>query len=547
MVQIFGTERRDPVQVYCLRQARLRWIILGALAVLLVLAVYWGIFAEVPTDYEDIKDHFKYGSIGSDGAQGIPYWIWAVLPEMFPEHLPEPQRFSALPPEQRTALAGYSQFGFLHEDGHDLPIGFSKRRVVVDRIGLNCAACHVGTVRVSLGMEPSKIYGEEPDYLSPAKKDRVIVLGMPAITVDLGKYIKFLEACSQDSRFTVEEVLAAIRTKTGLGPIDRIAYRKAVPVVRETLGKQAQAFAFMDRNPPFGPGRVDTFNPYKYQYFGFPQDESIGTADIPSLWNQRPREGMHLHWDGNNTSVFERNLSAAMGAGATPVTVDIHRILRVAAWIGAPDPRQGLTAEEIEEARANPVPRKGELPIPKYPFAIDAPLADRGQGVYRQTCAGCHDWRGPSVGQIDPIAHIGTDRFRLDSFTAELAFNQNTFGSGLWWRFNHFRKTDGYVNMPLDGVWARAPYLHNGSVPTLRDLFNKSADRPKKFYRGDDMYNASMVGFRSDRERSDDGLKLFLFDTTLKGNSNQGHEGHVYGTDLSVDDKEALVEYLKKL
>lgn len=547
MTQPNTTDQRDPVQRYGLRQARTRRIILGAIVFLLVVWVYWGVFAEVPTDYDDIRDHFKYGSIGSDSAEGIPYWIWYVLPEMFPEHLPDPERYRALPAEERTALAGYAQFGFLHETGRELPIGFTKRRVVVDRVGLNCAVCHVGTVKVTPGMDPTKIYGGEPDYLSPKAKDRVVILGMPAITVDLAGYLKFLLACGTDSRFTDQAVLNAISKKTTLWPIDRFAYKQAVPKVRESLQKKAREFTFLDRNPSSGPGRIDTFNPYKYQYFDFPQDNSIGTADFPSLWNQRPREGMHLHWDGNNTSVFERNLSAAMGAGATPVSVDIPRILRVANWIGSPDPHQPPTPAEMEEARASPTPRRGELPIPKYPFAIDESLAARGQPIYQQYCAACHDWRGAQVGQVVAIDKIGTDRHRLDSFTAEFAFNQNTFGTGQWWRFKNFRKTDGYVNMPLDGLWARAPYLHNGSVPTLHDLLNKSAERPAKFRRGDDEYDPVKVGFRTDRQRADDGRALFPFDTTLKGNGNQGHEGRAYGTELSAGEKTALLEYLKKL
>ncbi len=59
---------------------------------------------------------------------------------------------------------------------------------------------------------------------------------------------------------------------------------------------------------------------------------------------------------------------------------------------------------------------------------------------------------------------------------------------GSWeYRFKHFRKTDGYADHPLDGVWARAPYLHNGSVPTLRDLMDAPAERPDTFYRGHDI------------------------------------------------------------
>jgi len=62
-------------------------------------------------------------------------------------------------------------------------------------------------------------------------------------------------------------------------------------------------------------------------------------------------------------------------------------------------------------------------------------------------------------------------------------------------RFSHFRKTGGYANLPLDGIWLRAPYLHNGSVPTLRDLLEPAAKRPALFYRGYDVYDPAKVGF----------------------------------------------------
>ena len=64
-----------------------------------------------------------------------------------------------------------------------------------------------------------------------------------------------------------------------------------------------------------------------------PQSELIGASDYPSLWNQAPREGLQLHWDGDNDSVDERNLSAALGAGVTPVTVDHASIKRIRDWI----------------------------------------------------------------------------------------------------------------------------------------------------------------------------------------------------------------------
>ncbi len=141
-----------------------------------------------------------------------------------------------------------------------------------------------------------------------------------------------------------------------------------------------------------------------------------------------------------------------------------------------------------------------------------------------------------------PIADIGTDPERLDSFSAELADFQNMLGAGRPWALQRFKKTNGYANSPLDGAWLRAPYLHNGSVPTLRDLLEPSADRPEVFYRGYDVYDFEDVGFVSqgpDAEREG-----FRFDTSEPGNGNQGHE---YGVDLGQAEKDALLEYMKTL
>jgi hypothetical protein len=256
---------------------------------------------------------------------------------------------------------------------------------------------------------------------------------------------------------------------------------------------------------------------------------------------------MQLHWDGNNSSVFERNISASFGAGATVESIDLSRMLRVTTWIGSPDPRQEMDETEmasmIEIARLNPIPAADKMPIPAYPFAIDTALASQGEPIYQQQCARCHDWQGEAIGQVVPLTEIGTDPERLNTFSEATATYQNTLGAGKWWHFQHFAKTDGYANMPLDGLWARAPYLHNGAVPTLRDLLNAPASRPTQYYRGDDEYDPHNVGFRSDRAISADGRALFLFDTTQRGN---GNGGHTYGTDLTDAEKAALLEYLKQ-
>ena len=148
------------------------------------------------------------------------------------------------------------------------------------------------------------------------------------------------------------------------------------------------------------------------------------------------------------------------------------------------------------------------------------------------------------MGRVTPLAEIGTDRRRLDSYTYTLAVNQATLYAGYPWRFTRFRKTHGYANMPLDGIWLRAPYLHNGSVPSLRDLLEPASRRPAVFWRGNDLYDPQRVGFVTDKAEVA-GRPLFEFDTRQPGNGNGGHEGKAYGTELSAADKAALVEYLK--
>ena len=99
-----------------------------------------------------------------------------------------------------------------------------------------------------------------------------------------------------------------------------------------------------------------------------------------------------------------------------------------------------------------------------------------------------------------------------------------------------------YKARPLNGIWATAPYLHNGSVPTLRDLLEPAAKRPKVFWRGYDVYDPVKVGFVSDGpEAQRVGTRL---DTGSKAGGNQGHE---FGTGLTAVEKEALLEYLKTL
>ena len=277
--------------------------------------------------------------------------------------------------------------------------------------------------------------------------------------------------------------------------------------------------------------------------------ELVGLCDFPSIWlqGQRKERGLHAHWDGNNAMMEERNKSAAFGTGTFPPSIDLKQVGRLEQWL--------LTKEP-----------------PKYPFAIDQERAARGAPVYAEYCASCHgrngrDFTGEYVGAVvRQFPRLEQTGIRLDSYTYQLASSQNNLYAGYPWRFSHFKKTYGYANTPLDGVWARAPYLHNGSVPTLRDLLNPTAERPDTFYRGYDVYDQEKVGFVSDLSHfNDDGTSkddpaneqhFFRYETQVRadgatprerneGNLNTGHEGERFGTLLSAEEKDALVEYLK--
>ena len=507
----------DPAQ----NVSRARWrALLGKLliwslaaAFVLVLAtIIWvaaSIGADRPVTYDAITEHFKYGSIGSEPGVSLlqpiggvlpPYWIFRALPSVCSDKLP----------------GGYASLGFVMEPGKELPIGISRRRRIgLDHVGLNCAVCHTNTVRDS-----------------PASAPR-IVLGMPANSLDLQRFVQFVLDCTLDNRLTADAVRGRLPKSGGPSLFERLLLRFGLVdrLKVQTLALRNRIEPILPGHvPDWGRGRVDTFNPYKAVQFNWrlqdlAEGERIGASDYPSLWNQKPREGLHLHWDGDNDSVDERNLSAALGAGVTPVTVDHASLKRIRDWIWT-------------------------LPPPPYPYAIDEALAARGAPVYRQYCFECHadhQFRtgvnaGSRVGTIEPIEKIGTDRHRLDSYTAEFAANQYTLYPESAYRFSHFRKTNGYANQPLDGLWARAPYLHNGSVPTVRDLLEPPENRPAMFYRGDDVFDQMNLGFVSNRPEAN-GQRFFKYETSIPGN---GNGGHVYGTTLSDADKRAVVEYLKK-
>jgi hypothetical protein len=211
---------------------------------------------------------------------------------------------------------------------------------------------------------------------------------------------------------------------------------------------------------------------------------------------------------------------------------------------------------EVEECLMN-------LEPPAYPLPIDSLVAARGALVFETHCASCHaSGRQNRLGTVIPLAEIGTDPERVHAWTKEAADSanravRNTLGIQ---RTPMVKPEPGYIAVHLEGIWLRGPYLHNGSVPTLRALLEPEERRPSEFYRGYDVldrYNGGFVSRRCGAEElpapaASAGLQWgcmpptdgWRYRTAERGN---GNGGHLFGTTLPVADKTALVEYLKTL
>lgn len=127
----------------------------GVLAVVLVVVALggfglWYYLLRAQPDFEGAtpEEHFKHGAIGLSTESRLPYYIWQVLPTMFPEKMPRP--------------GGWASFGFIFEPGQEIPIGFSLRRIGYPALEANCSLCHTSTYRTSPADTSKVILGRPP-------------------------------------------------------------------------------------------------------------------------------------------------------------------------------------------------------------------------------------------------------------------------------------------------------------------------------------------------------------------------------------------------
>jgi mono/diheme cytochrome c family protein len=201
------------------------------------------------------------------------------------------------------------------------------------------------------------------------------------------------------------------------------------------------------------------------------------------------------------------------------------------------------------------------LEPPQYPLSIDRELAGRGEALFKENCSRCHGtygekWTYPN--KIIPLKEIGTDRRRFDGITAKfgLYYNQSWFAQGktpVTPAGYQALPARGYQAPPLDGLWATAPYLHNGSVPTVYHVLNSKA-RPRVFTRsyrtGLEDYDPKHLGWKVQVLEQAPRGKLTplearkIYDTSRPG---RGNGGHTFGDHLDDPERFAIIEYLKTL
>ena len=444
------------------------------------------------------------------------------------------------------------------------PVGFTQETDAHGRAwtGLGCAACHTGEVRY--------------------QGHRVRIDGGQG-TLD---FVAFEGSLASSLAVTSSDEAVFARFAAALNtPQDR----------RESLRSEVDAVAakIRDRHRmnqvevPYGHGRLDAFgqifNAVAVQFLGLPQNRRAPDAPV----------SFPVLWDAPHLDVVQWNGSAP-NAGPGPLLQNITTALAVYGSLDIAE-HEGIDgyASSIDFAHLDQIENDlYALQSPQWPTSIfgglDGERIGRGALIYAQQCQSCHalsdrnDPKRKLKSVITPLDEVGTDphmaRNFLDSVSESGAFEGRkqgvvfgpplaaraqtsdlvvhaAVGAALGHPLESVRNAvasfhseigsplnshpDGYKARPLSGIWASAPYLHNGSVPTLADLLKVPAQRAVRFFVGSREFDPLSVGLAQAR-----GEGANLFDTALPGNSNVGH---AYGTDLAESEKRDLLEYLKSL
>ena len=413
-------------------------------------------------------------------------------------------------------------------------VGTASRLVpplAVTVMNMGCAACHAGP-----------LYGPdgEPDTTAAW-------IGSPNTALDLERYTIALFGAMR--RFSDDERLwpAIDRLFPALSLRERLALRTYVlPVMRERI---AALDASLGRALPFSgglPGATNGLDALHRRLDLAPGDEPVALSafnSIPEL------EGRAWRTRLLNTGAYVpegADPARAIAAGDIDAA-HLDRLGAITAFFTVPSmgttPEVALAHAGQGQAIMRWVAAHEAQP---WPGPVDARAAARGAATYAERCASCHGSYAADAGGVPRllsfpnwIGDVGTDGTRAALFGARTAeaIEATVFGEVM-----DVVPTGDYAAPPLEGLWTSAPYLHNGSVPTLWHLMRPDA-RPDRFEIGGHALDMVRVGVGG-RARTPHGRPV-LFDTQAPGLSNAGHAAPFEGMDEAG--KDDLLEFLKTL
>jgi processive rubber oxygenase RoxA-like protein len=474
-------------------------------------------------------------------------------------------------------------------------------------IGLNCTACHVGELHFNgrpfrIDGGPSMAYinafikGIVDETMATAENGerrrrfldrwrRVRLVPLPDYPVVAKADASYVppgvdEVLDGGDPGVIRRMLAGLRMAIANRSLlmDKLHGFQAMKLVI-----QAQPLSTEDgygRNDAFGIGRNELFGAFKDKNFteGLNVLPADAPVSFPHLWGMARTSW--FQWGVNTNSVIERNIGQALGVGATMEPDNGYRsTVRL----------NNLHAmEELQYKLTAPV-------WPAEMFgAIDGARAERGKKIFDRTCAHCHETYGKTgelnnyqlfaldVVGTDPGAAInfertvmtsegpkpfGTAAFEIVSKVKEAYYRDHNTPPDVQaqWESRRTRpkpeyrtpllQFDQYADTrhhgiyrakTLKGIWATAPFLHNGSVPTIYDLLLPAEQRPVTFRLGTREYDPAKLGYVSGGARflTPAGMTPFVYDTRLLGNWNTGHEWWFY-PDLDDEMRYDIIEFLK--
>ena len=481
----------------------------------------------------------------------------------------------------------------------DLPLGVTvgaQADLGYVGIGLGCSACHVAEWQYSTasGLRTMRVYGAPNTFDGAAwfdslfkalAKNAVSPAFWDRVRTESDKIATEYPALANKARSKAPNVTSFDVTKDlVLWMLDMksdadITVRWGDDFMR-LMRSRGYFFKGVKRRgsikgTPTGPGRLDmptAIKAYVFAESGWTPPTTVASANNGSWYFVARSDWFQINANVN-TSLLRDIAETSTGGGA----VDMF----------GPNPSYRSTIDFDATARIDQIVAHAIPPVwPTDAPARDEAAAKRGEAIYKATCRGCHEPRVTERGllhftnlacrtvgvdcdyaksYLEPVGGVPaagrlTEVFSRtrDAYFASRGIDRATglamedvYDAELNPRGRRepgkFQFTDGYRANPLDGMWATAPFLHNGSVPTIADLLKPASERPRKFWLGHRRYDMQDLGLVSISESQGPRADLqadFLFDTSLPGNSNGGHE---YGVRLPPEDKRALLEFLKGL